>query len=725
MKKFLLLALTGLLCLTGLQVQGQTRTPKPFYGYMVYSSVDWDLGIYSIMPGRGYRMFMVDPYEQIGFDMIPNNGWYKDGKLNGVSMFYMNPSTPMGYFTYSLDLETGKLLKYEEYLNWLKFETIFEICTLDTDNDQIYGYSVDTSTLPWKYYWSWAPESNPLDIHLIREAEEGENFISICYRPDEQLFYGITSEFEFVSIDIEGNITYINILPYYENAAFTRLQSGLIWDSGDEVFYWNAQVYDYFYESIFGFLYSITKTGEIEVVEQYSMDQQFSFFYTTETYINPKAPLGSTIDSIDFEGAALQATMNVTLPTTFGDGNPLPENITFTALLNGETYKSGEAAPGQKLTIDYTFDKPGEYKFGIYVNADGIKGVTTSEVRYIGNDVPMAPENVILTPTEISWDAVTTGVHKGYLDTKNLKYVVSLNGEVLANTSATSYAVDLLKNGSLAKYTATVVAECTGLESEEAESNTIVAGESVSLPLFYEPTEEQFENMTVCNVAGDTYVYGGIYGEDEITWVLTKDGLFSGGTEWASSPMDDYIFLPPVYMTKSNSYTLTFDCGVFSDWFTENSLNVVYGDSPTPQQVKETLLSNYSPNVYLNASDNKWSVWDEVTLDFTVAEDGVYYLGFYCNSAPQMYGIFLKDIKLTSLNDDTGVESVQGSHAIITTKPGMININGGFNEQVQIVGIDGTIAYKGRLDSDNFSYNVAKGIYLVKIADKTTKVIVR
>ena len=698
-------------------------TSDPFFGYMVYSSVDQDLGVYRIMPGRGYRMYIVDPYEQLGFDLMPDNGWYSDGKINGLSMFYLDYNTPMGYFYYSMDFETGELLEYDEYYDWFKFDLVFKICTLNPDDGYIYGYAVDINDDEWKYYWAWATPEDPTNIHIIKEAEEEEQFISICYKAEDQLFYGITSGFDFVSIDVEGEVNYINYVPYYEDAVvYGGLLTGLIWDSEDEVFYWNAQIYDYRYEYIFGFLFSITEDGDFEPVEQYSMDQQFSFFFKTSVYVNPDLPMEPVIDSIDFEGAALEGTMTVTLPATYGDESPLPSSIEYNALLDGKVFKTGTAAPGSTVKVDYNVETQGEHTFGFYVNADGKESKKVKIVKYIGYDTPVAVTDILLTPSYVKWDAVTQGVHGGFIDVKELTYVVSINGENVGNTSETKLEIDLLKNPGLKPYTATVFAVNAELEGEAKESNTIIAGEPVKLPLSYEPTEEQFATMTIYNANEDWYMYD----PKEITWELSSHGLFSGGTEWKNIPMDDYIFLPPVYMTKgNNNYNLTFDTGMHMDWYPEEYLNVVYADSPCSEGVQGEILSQYNPKVFLSDKNNNWTEWDTVKLDFSVPETGVYYIGFQCVSAPQQYGIYIQNIVLTGKNE-AGVEEISSdANKAITTLQGMIVLKGFAGERVVISGLDGKVVYKGKVNENSVEYSVNPGIYVVKAGTSNAKVIVR
>ena len=722
MKKLLLLTLLGLFCTWGTTTRAANS--DPFYGYMVYSDTEPDLGVFKITPPQTFSLSCIDPYDELGFDLIPNNGWYVDGILNGVSLWYMDAYTPVFYFSYSLNLATGELLDYTEYNNWMTYDSVFDICTLNPDDGLIYGYALDINSSPWQYYWAWASPDNITDIHHIKPADTDDHFMALCYHPDEQIFYGITADFIFASIDTQGNIDYIKPLPYFEDAAFVRLQSGLIWDPATDLFYWNAQIYDPLFEIIGGFLSTISTDGVYEHGPQLYGNPQFSFFYTPEVYVNPARPLMPQIKNVEFADGSLQGTMTVEIPSTYGSGQPLPSNLTYTALLDNNVYKTGSATPGQTLTVDYTLQEFGNYILGISVSAGNETSKVASYPLYVGFDTPLAPQNVILSPTQVTWQPVTAGVNNGYLDPKAVTYQVSINDEVVATVSTTSCTVDLLDNGALKRYTATVKAMAGGQVSAPATSNTIVAGTPVSLPISYTPTESEFENMTVFNADNDEYDQEGYYGSKEITWELCPYGLFSGGTEWRTDYMNDYIFLPPVYLTTGeDKYNLAFDSGLYNDYFTDEYLNVVYATSPIEDGVEDAILSNYTPTAYLAAADNKFTEWDRVSVPFSVPKDGVYYIGFQCVSDPWMFGIYIRNINLTTT---AGVKEFGDKAKVdVRGEKGAIIVNNVAGEKVQVVSLDGRVIYSATTLADSLEIPVMPGVYVVKTSTGSAKVFVK
>ena len=640
-----------------------------FYGNLVYSNYDDYLGFYEITPGYGYELYLEDPgYENFGFDLMPYNGWYDNGKVSGVSLYWTDPYTIGLYFTYTLNFRTGRITAYEEYFNLDALEYMFDVCTMNPDDGQIYGYALKATGGNFTYYWATASPDNITKIKVIKEANYGDNFVSITYRPDEGMFYGITSgNFNFVRIDLQGNQEIIGTAPSYSNMTFWDLQSGLIWGDQDGVFYWNAQMYDYDKGDIVSYLYSITPDGKFDIVENYHGDQQFTFFFTNKQYVNTEAPAIPVIQNVDFEGGSLEGKMTVILPEKFNDNSALPAEIEYTALLNGVAYTTGKAAPGSEITVDYSVKDPGLYVLGIYVTSGGFNSKTAVETRYIGYDIPAQPQNVLLTTQGLTWDAVTMGENGGNIDLEKLVYLVTLNGEALEPVKTNSYPIDLLAKEGMEKYTATVTAVCGDLVGQTAVSNSIVAGKPLELPLSYAPTEEEFETMTVVNNNNDSYVYE----DGEITWTLTEHGLFSSGTEYSSSTMDDYIFLPPVELTAGqNNYALMFLSGIYNQMFPDEYLNVVYAASPSPEDVKGLILENYTPKA--NLYDNKWEEWDNVEVRFGVPEDGAYYIGFQCVSKPQMWGIYIKDILLNSVDNTPepvgNLEVVAGENGALTAE---------------------------------------------------------
>ena len=73
----------------------------------------------------------------------------------------------------------------------------------------------------------------------------------------------------------------------------------------------------------------------------------------------------------------------------------------------------------------------------------------------------------------------------------------------------------------------------------------------------------------------------------------------------------------------------------------------------------------------------------------------------------------------------SAVESVS-SHAIsIKAVQGAILVSGADGENVQISGVDGTLFFNSMADSDNLLVDLQTGIYIVRAADKTAKVVVK
>lgn len=625
-----------------------------FYGWLYWSQVDTEIGLYEITPWEGYSLKFADPgYEVIGYDVEPLNGWYRDGQVEGISVFWNESHEVSYYYSYAIDFNTGTLTSYEEY-NILKQEYFFDCCTLNENDGLVYGYVAKLTNDGLKYFWASAKPDDITNVHIISEAARGENFVSICFKADDNSFYGVTSYFQFAKIDIQGNWEYISDIDDREDETSIAFNTGLIWDPYYEVFFWNNIVYlnNAGYEE--SWLNYISLEGEVETVEQYSADQQFAFFLSPEPFFNENAPEVPVINNLEFEGTSLTGVMTATMPTLNGKGEALPESISYTAILNGGVYSTGEASPGEQVTVEYTVEKSGEYIFGIYATVNGSNSRTATSIMHVGFDVPKAPGSVVLSMDGISWEAVTSGVGGGYIDLATLEYKVELNGQLLGTTTETRYPLDLMAQPQLAKYVASVTAVCADSESAPGLSNSLVAGKPLEIPQSFQPTEEEFELMTVYNANNDTYYNS----ELEITWELTEYGLYSSGTEFSNSSMDDYVFLPPIYLKGGeNGYGIIFDTGKRSDWYPLEYLNVVYASNPTPEGVQGYIMENYEPSVYLK--DSNYEIWDKVSQGFTVPEDGVYYLGFQCVSEPMQWGVYVRNILVATVgNTPEGVSDL-------------------------------------------------------------------
>lgn len=592
------------------------------YGYLYFSNSDNDPGIYRITPEK-IQMLYVDGLYKYGW-ITPVNGWYSDGKVCGLTMVIdQSDDNIHENIYYELDFDSGEMLTFREF--GLSFTNMFYKCALNPENNRIYGYNMDFNT--GALYWASAPLSNPTDVTRYMESTSSYCY-SLCYNPADGYMYGLNVKQEFVRVAADGTQTVIcNNLP--ESINYYTNPSGITWDPEAECFY--ACVNLYSGGRIISRIYSITLSGDIELAEGYDRVNQFSFLFTTTDSTSTDHPESPVLDSVFFEDDSLSGKISFTLPTLFLNGEALPETISYTVIIDNESAATGTGAPGEPIIADVSVDTDGLYTFGAYVTANGLNSSRVTSVKYIGKDTPVAPTNVVLTPTKLTWNKVTEGVNGGYVNPAEMTYQVYLNGDLEETTSATY--LDLNFDGmELSTYQASVVAVYAGKSSKGGDSNVIVAGDPITPPFYIRPTLEEAQMMTVIDNNRDGYSW---------TYMEYRECIHMSTNDRGGN--DDYVFLPPIKIDDTSMY-YSFSLEAANEYvnWTEEQLEVVYASSPTPAGVMGTIIENINPQTSYGYEN-----WDVFQGLWKVPAPGVYYIAIHNINRRNGMGVNVRSFTLT------------------------------------------------------------------------------
>lgn len=196
----------------------------------------------------------------------------------------------------------------------------------------------------------------------------------------------------------------------------------------------------------------------------------------------PGAPAEPTnLNAIAGANGALSASITWNNPNQTFSGEPLTALSKITLEVNGvEEHTVNNPTIGGAETYAYTATEAGMYKFLVYGTNSVGDGPAATKTIWIGEDVPGAPTNVVLTATSngghISWDAPTTGLHEGYINPANVTYtLVRLPNTVVADElTSTEYSDDF--NPSIGNYQYKVVASNSIGEGGSATSNVALLG---------------------------------------------------------------------------------------------------------------------------------------------------------------------------------------------------------------------------------------------------------
>lgn len=626
-------------------------TAKDLYGYLYYTK-DRNKTPYGLYNLEGPDRIMQWPgiYITATFMFTPLNGWYDNGRLCGVSMdadfFYI-----YDYMYYEVDFNTGEILK----MNSLKLQqNMFYRCIINPSDNKVYGYVQDIRNE--RYYWGVADMSTPTNVTLLNLANDDYCY-SLCYNSSDENFYGVNIKQQFVRISPEGQQTVICDIP--NSANFETYATGLAWCPADDVFYWNCTMRD-----DTSYLYAITPEGACSIIGQYPYNELFTFFLTTEGAIILDKPVPPVAQKTEFIDNSLTGTVSYRIPEKYGDGKLLPSELTYTAVLNGEEWKQGTVVPGEILEVEYTVPSRGMYTFGLYVSAgDAMSPIGTIET-YVGDDTPVAPENIVLTSNRISWKAVTQGEHGGYLDLSKMMYKIYINGDYQGETSETTYSLEFDPEVLVDDYVGSVVAVCNGYEGEPGYSNKLIEGKPYSLPAYFMPSQDEFDTMTIVDANNDGTSWG--YN----AWDFSVYTMYS-----YEGPMNDYLFLPPVYFEKGGAYyKFSCDAALCTPAYPDEYMQVVYATAPTPSAVKGVIIESYQPVAqYVQAE------WDNPTAYWKLPEAGTYYIGIRCVSAELQLGLYARNFKIETS------EMVEESPASVEDLKAVAGIQGALNATVSFV----------------------------------------
>ncbi|MCM1224230.1 MAG: fibronectin type III domain-containing protein [Lachnospiraceae bacterium] len=404
------------------------------------------------------------------------------------------------------------------------------------------------------------------------------------------------------------------------------------------MYYWNMQSADYNNK-----LYTIDPVSKIVADTGNAEDKLYAIMVCVCKAQIGGVPATPQITAIDFPAGSLSGHVAMTMPTKKDTGEDLSGQLTWTAYLDSQKYSDGKAAPGEVVSVDFTNLTEGIHAFSFTVTNGADTSKEALQTAYIGVDTPIAPENVVLTESSVSWTAVDKGLNGGYIDLGNLQYEVSLNNEPLGTTVETSMTVALPSTGNLKLYSASVKAISGGKSSQAAVSNSIVAGDAMALPMVITPTAEEAELCSYIDGNGD----GNTWKYDE------SKGCFNSGF-CETSALNDWLILPPVELKAGSKYEFSMNVWRNSSFFNEEYIEVRYGKAPQADAMTNILIEKMTAPAEVETVD----------AILEALESGKYYIALHSLSDADMYGVNVNNIKLIDTHSEiTSVASVSDLRA--------------------------------------------------------------
>lgn len=373
-------------------------------------------------------------------------------------------------------------------------------------------------------------------------------------------------------------------------------------------------------------LYKVnTSNGALTLITAFTDREEFMGLGVMPATAANDAPGYATNLTVTMTGASNDGHISFALPEYTYMGDELSGEISYKVLANGNVLFEGKGSKGETVARDITLPTGDVTVSVVCTNAEG-DGPAASMQQWVGEDYPSTPRNVRLVIDEatgkftLSWDAVTTGVHGGYVDASKVTYTVTRFPDNVVATSdlkATTFTETVEQPQLPTDYYYQVKAFNDWRESPEAaESNHTPYGRGFEVPYTnYFDDASSLDLFYSTDGNGDGYKW-------EWSRYNTKTAYIFTGTD-NPKPQDDWLITPGIDMKAGNSYLVTYVVAANMNngrFFDELETAFGTGVDPTTYTIAEERF------ITKGAKEEKRSVV------ITPQTDGYYHFGFHAVS---------------------------------------------------------------------------------------------
>lgn len=403
-------------------------------------------------------------------------------------------------------------------------------------------------------------------------------------------------------------------------------------------------------EAYTGFYTVNPLTGKATATTSLNDGSQWRILICTDTNAETTAPEAPTAVTASFAGASLSGTLEVTLPAATVGGTALSGDV-YAVVSEGTTVLSNtvKGAPGAKVSVPLTLTSGAHVLSVAAMIKSGNENLTGPAVKVnvsVGNDVPAAPTNVVLSENQVSWTA-PVAANGGFLDVSTLKYNVYINGELVAGSPFTGMkaAITIPTTGNIAKVAA-VEAVAGDYVSPRGVSPVWVGRQPYGIPCLIAPLEGEV-NLNDAVINQISIINSN---NDNRTWIYDEQKEQTGGFYYLCSHDnngDDWLVLPQMRFEKAGYYRLSLEvwCGSNDYFASDEKFEVGFGREASATGLK--VISD----VYTVTPKKNFEPYE---LNIYVATAGNYYIGLHCVSDVAHYRLYARNFL---------VEAAQGTAA--------------------------------------------------------------
>lgn len=592
----------------------------------------------------------------------------------------------------------------------------------DPTTDKIFGFVKD-------YIDTWLVEINPENGSMTRLApnamdywkrfltmgcDQYGNLYTIYMTEDnvtgDQKHYLARVNKENGQISDLGEITATNLM-HEDILVNMKYRQALFFDNSTGKMYWFMCSSSLALGGQYAALFEVNPVNSNAMLLTWLTDvYAISGAYFEEPAMQAPGVISDFVFTNDAVGATT-GTISFKIPETSYNGAPMASQITYTVKEENGINLEGTATAGETVQRAVSSSQ-GIHNLDIQLSNEAGVGPVAKRTFLIGFDMPVAPENVVLTDTALTttlrWNTPSTGVHGQVYDKSKLTYEVVRYPEELTVAQGITDTVFVEDHGvDLLRYYYVIYSCIDGERSQGVVSNPVVVGE----PL-YPPYGGVFTTM------GDMYNYYTILdiNNDGYTWMHdASSGAAFYPYNWQQAA-NDWLISPPIRYDKGAEYLLTFSAFSSSELYPE-SLLVTFGDGKTPESQTIQLLD--IPEVPEQEDDGTITTYQ---LPITAPETGVFHYGFKVYSKAYQDYLFLYYI---TLEGTTGVKSIKSEKRNFDAyaQDGFIKVLNPNNDTVSIYNINGVMIEQST--ETGFNAAVTPGIYVVKSSTAAIKVAVK
>ena len=518
---------------------------------------------------------------------------------------------------YEYDVNTWRVVKYDD----LRDNAMIAVsATYDQTSGKVYGcfYTSDLKGLTIgtvDYDKAEREVLCPTDLtFLVMAADKYGRLFGIDRNAD---LYRIDKK---TGAQTKIGNTGVTIGAYYQSAAFDFKTNKLYWASASDSEENNV-------------LYEVNvNTGQATEIKEFPDNEQLVCLYIPQT-VDKKAPQVVSDIELNFTDASTTGTVKFKLPTKAVDNSALSENLEYFILVDGDTLKTGTAAPNAIVNENVTV-VGGKTPFVIFVKNNAGESKRTVEKKWIGRDIPLQPEGIKLTldtksKVTLTWTAPTKGKNGGYVNPSDLRYkIVRYPDEVVVADShvGTTFSEEITPQ-TLTAYYYKVSAVNEGYTGEEIVSNKVLVGDPLEAPYVEEfDGQPAFDLFTVFDA-----------NKDGRTWVMNKVDNMVYNQFNTVRDADDWLISPPIHLNNDRQYFFSFVVQ------STNKLNT------------ERISASLGNGTVINDSykvivpDTSFHGPDAVTLStlVSVEKDSIYNFAFHATSPSNQGYLFLHKIIVT------------------------------------------------------------------------------